>query len=312
MQRYTSVASRSSSRNVGLLFGGLYVVSAVLWMLPPMIYRLIDPSLDSIGAEGAYLLMCREVLPVGLLGLMLGGMVFATASSLNATLNISSGVVTNDIFRRLRPASSDKLLIRVARISTVLFGLMAIGVALLIPKMGGIVNVVISVAALTGVPLYLPIIWSLFSRRQTGTSVITATLSSLGVNALFKFVMPSAGLTLNRAEEMILGVTFPAVILLSFECYYRLRKAEAAGYGEYEVWERKNETERQNETLTRSSDEDNAFSRKVIGIGIASTGALITLLGLIAPTGRLLVIGIGLLLILFGLKTRRHKAVNKK
>lgn len=162
MQRYTSVASRSSSRNVGLLFGGLYVVSAVLWMLPPMIYRLIDPSLDSIGAEGAYLLMCREVLPVGLLGLMLGGMVFATASSLNATLNISSGVVTNDIFRRLRPASSDKLLIRVARISTVLFGLMAIGVALLIPKMGGIVNVVISVAALTGVPLYLPIIWSLF------------------------------------------------------------------------------------------------------------------------------------------------------
>ena len=111
VQRYTSVASRSSSRNVGLLFGGLYVVSAVLWMLPPMIYRLIDPSLDSIGAEGAYLLMCREVLPVGLLGLMLGGMVFATASSLNATLNISSGVVTNDIFRRLRPASSDKCLI---------------------------------------------------------------------------------------------------------------------------------------------------------------------------------------------------------
>lgn len=32
VQRYTSVASRSSSRNVGLLFGGLYVVSAVLWM----------------------------------------------------------------------------------------------------------------------------------------------------------------------------------------------------------------------------------------------------------------------------------------
>ena len=39
----------------------------------------------------------------------------------------------------------------------------AIAVALLIPNMGGIVNVVISVAALTGVPLYLPLIWSLFS-----------------------------------------------------------------------------------------------------------------------------------------------------
>ena len=208
MQRYTSVASRSSSRNVGLLFGGLYVVSAVLWMLPPMIYRLIDPSLDSHWSRRRLSFMCREVLPVGLLGLMLGGMVFATASSLNATLNISSGVVTNDIFRRLRPASSDKLLIRVARISTVLFGLMAIGVALLIPKMGGIVNVVISVAALTGVPLYLPIIWSLFSRRQTGTSVITATLSSLGVNALFN-LMPSAGLTPQSGGGDDIGCDVP-------------------------------------------------------------------------------------------------------
>ena len=311
VQRYTSVASRRSSRNVGLLFGGLYVISAVLWMLPPMIYRLIDPSLDSIGAEGAYLLMCREVLPAGLLGLMLGGMVFATASSLNATLNISSGVVTNDIFRRLCPASSDKTLIRVARISTVLFGLIAIGVALLIPKMGGIVNVVISVAALTGVPLYLPIIWSLFSRRQTGVSVVTTTLLSLTINALFKFVMPSAGLTLDRAEEMILGVTFPVVILFVFECYYKLRKTEAASYAGYAVWEQKNETKRNAETLTQTSDKDNAFSRKVIGTGIILTGVVITLLGLIAPTERALVVGMGLLLMLIGVKIRRYNSNNE-
>ena len=154
VQRYASVNSQSSARKVGFLFGGLYVVSAVLWMLPPMIYRIVNPSLSTIDAEGAYLMMCKEVLPAGLLGLMLSGMVFATASSLNATLNISSGVVTNDIFKRLFPQSSDKTLMRVARISTIIFGLLAIIVALLIPLMGGIVNVVISVAALTGVPLY--------------------------------------------------------------------------------------------------------------------------------------------------------------
>lgn len=90
VQRYASVNSQSSARKVGFLFGGLYVVSAVLWMLPPMIYRIVNPSLSTIDAEGAYLMMCKEVLPAGLLGLMLSGMVFATASSLNATLNISS------------------------------------------------------------------------------------------------------------------------------------------------------------------------------------------------------------------------------
>jgi hypothetical protein len=102
---------------------------------------------------------------------MLGGMIFATASSLNATLNISAGVFTNDIFKRLRPAAGETTLMKVARISTLGFGVLAIAVALLIPNMGGIVNVVISVAALTGVPLYLPLIWSLFSKNLNGRAI---------------------------------------------------------------------------------------------------------------------------------------------
>jgi hypothetical protein len=87
---------------------------------------------------------------------------------------------------------------------------MAIVVALLIPLMGGIVNVVISVAALTGVPLYLPIIWTLFSKRQTKGSVMTATLLSLALNALFKFVTPyTIHFSFNRAEEMVIGSSLP-------------------------------------------------------------------------------------------------------
>ncbi|MFR0772375.1 MAG: hypothetical protein ACLSH3_00545 [Alistipes finegoldii] len=53
---------------------------------------------------------------------MLGGMIFATASSLNATLNISAGVFTNDIFKRLRPSAGETTLMKVARISTLGFG----------------------------------------------------------------------------------------------------------------------------------------------------------------------------------------------
>ena len=85
--------------------------------------------------------MCKQTMPAGMLGLMLGGMIFATASSLNATLNISAGVFTNDIFKRLRPAAGETTLMKVARISTLGFGVLAIAVALLIPNMGGIVNV---------------------------------------------------------------------------------------------------------------------------------------------------------------------------
>ena len=303
VQRYASVNSQSSARKVGFLFGGLYVVSAVLWMLPPMIYRIVNPSLSTIDAEGAYLMMCKEVLPAGLLGLMLSGMVFATASSLNATLNISSGVVTNDIFKRLFPQSSDKTLMRVARISTIIFGLLAIIVALLIPLMGGIVNVVISVAALTGVPLYLPIIWTLFSKRQTEYSVITTTLVSLGANAFFKFITPLWGFGFNRAEEMIVGVAFPVFCLIAFELYYKLNHKISHRYVEYQEWEKENncikETERKEDKVM--TEADNKFSKRVISYGIFLTGAAIALLGGLAEKGKILVIAVGIALVLLAL-----------
>lgn len=100
-------------------------------------------------------------------------------------------MVTNDIFKRMRPDASEKTLMNVARISTWGFGIMAIIVALMIRSMGGIVNVVISVAALTGVPVYLPVIWSLFSKTANfAYESLSATFISLTINLIFKFVTP--------------------------------------------------------------------------------------------------------------------------
>lgn len=298
VQRYTSVETTKNAKKVGLLFGALYLFSPVLWMLPPMIYRVINPGLSGLNDEGAYLLMCKVVLPAGLLGMMLGGMIFATASSLNSTLNISSGVFTNDIFKRLYPASSDKTLIKVARLSTIVFGLLAIVVALLIPLMGGIVNVVISVAALTGVPLYLPVIWTLFSKRQTGISILTTTLLSLGVNAFFKFITPQIfDFSLDRAEEMILGVAFPALCLLVFELYYKLTGKVSEKYLSY-----MKEQDSLPELEPQKSEENNnnKFSLKVLSIGVMITGLMITVLGVIANNGAAFVMSVGIALILLG------------
>ncbi|HSI77981.1 MAG TPA: hypothetical protein VK957_18925, partial [Lunatimonas sp.] len=75
VQRYTSVSTVRNASKVGYLFGALYLISPLIWMLPPMIYRVIDPSLVGLESEGAYLMMCMAVLPMGMLGLMLGGMI---------------------------------------------------------------------------------------------------------------------------------------------------------------------------------------------------------------------------------------------
>jgi len=310
VQRYTTVKTKSDSRKVGWLFGCLYIISPILWMLPPMVYKILNPALPGLESEGAYMFMCKEVLPAGLMGMMLAGMIFATASSLNANLNIASGVITNDIFKRLKPGSSDKVLMRVARISTITFGLLTIGIALLVPLMGGIVNVVISIGALTGVPLYLPIIWSLFSERQTGKTVITTTLLSLSVNCFFKFISPELfGFSLDRAQEMMLGVTFPALCLIIYEIYFKVANRVSDRYNQYQVMEQ-NVALRKRHILHEeelAQKEENDFSRKVLGIAIITTGIVIGILGIISKSTMVIVLPMASVIIVVGIFLRKKK-----
>ena len=318
VQRYTSVKDGKSARKVGFLFSALYSFCPVLWMLPPMIYRVLSPGLVDFGDEGAYLLMCKEVLPSGILGLMLGGMVFATASSLNATLNISSAVFTNDIYKRIHPSAGEKSMMRVARLSTVGFGIAAVIVALLIPRMGGVVNVVISVGALTGVPLYLPVIWSLFSKRQTGKSVLGVTVISLLVNLFFKFVTPLfGGLSLDRTQETVLGVGLPIILLAAYELYARWKGIDAcAEYAAYR--DRRMSANPTGEGAEDPcEDKDNTDSLKVIGLGIVIAGAVICALGILSSESASIVCPVSVVLMAIGLSvyfkanTQRHHVVRR-
>lgn len=300
VQRYTSVKTERDSRKTGWLFGVLYTISPILWMLIPMIYRVYNPSLSGLENEGAYLLMCKEAMPDGLLGLMLGGMIFATASSLNATLNISAGVVTNDIFKRMRPDASEKTLMNVARISTWGFGIMAIIVALLIRSMGGIVNVVISVAALTGVPVYLPVIWSLFSKRQTARTILSATFISLAINLIFKFVTPHFGLALDRTWEMIVGTAVPVILLAGVEVVLKAKEFIAPEYMAY-ISGRNVRMRQENAGDTEESKRTDRFTQKVLGIGLGLSGVLITVLGFIAEENIVVPVAVGLVVTLIGI-----------
>ena len=300
VQRYTSVKTERDSRKTGWLFGVLYTISPILWMLIPMIYRVYNPSLSGLENEGAYLLMCKEAMTDGLRGLMLGGMIFATASSLNATLNISAGVVTNDIFKRMRPDASEKTLMNVARISTWGFGIMAIIIALLIRSMGGIVNVVISVAALTGVPVYLPVIWSLFSKRQTARTILSATFISLTINLIFKFVTPHFGLALDRTWEMIVGTAVPVILLAGIEVVLKAKEFIAPEYMAY-ISGRNVRMRQENAGDTEESKRTNRFTQKVLGIGLGLSGVLITVLGFIAEENIVVPVAVGLVVTLTGI-----------
>lgn len=294
VQRYTSVKNPKDAKKVGLTFGWLYLLSPFIWMLPPMIYRVLNPSLEGLENEGAYLLACKEVLPLGMLGLMLGGMVFATASSVNTTLNLAASVITNDIFKVIKPNASLKTTMTVAKASTILFGLATISVALLVPAAGGIVNVVITIGAVTGCSLYGPPIWALFSKRHTGKSILWITVFSLVINLIFLFwAEPLLGAGLSRSQEMLLGATLPLGLLLGYELYARFKNMEDSSYADSISTKEEGQL-----SLVEDNTEQNSFGSKVLAVTLAIVGVLIIALGMLTRESRIIVMAVGAVVVL--------------
>jgi len=304
VQRYTSVATPKESKKVGIMFGLLYIVSPLIWMLPPMIYRAINPDLVGLQSEEAYMLMCKTVLPSGMLGLIIISLIFATNSSVQGVLNISAGVITNDLYKNIYPKSTEKVLMRIAKLATVFFGLVAILMAMMVPFMGGATNVVLSVASITGGAMYFPLIWTLFAKKQNSYTVLGATILSLAISLGFKFLFPAiTGNSLSRATEMVVGVLVPVSIIVLFEIWLRLKNSPATEFENYQLYlSVKASNELDTPATTGVSADENKFGKRMIAIGISVTGLIIGVLGLMAANGKIYVLGMAFLLLLIGLR----------
>ena len=300
VQRYTSVSSERNAKKVGYLFAFLYLLSPFIWMLPPMIYRIINPDLQGLEPEGAYMMLCQKVLPAGLIGLVLSGMISATSSKANTTINLASTVFAQDVYRKVfRPMATEREQIFMARLFTLLFGAGTIGVAMLVPKAGGIVEVVLSIAAIAGGALFAPIIWSLFSLRQTSFSVVTTTVFSLIVSLFFKVIAPSLiGIKFDRTMETILGVGLPLLLLTAFEVYYFMnKKISSRAIALSEDLKKEKSEERQN-VEHNEAQRQNTFGIRVITFAAGFVGLGILVLGFASEGGWIVsMVGGGILIL---------------
>ena len=240
VQRFICVRTAQDARKSAWLFGVLYLVSPIFWMLPPIIFRTIDPNANP---EEAYILAAWLVLPTGMLGLMVAAMFSATASMVSSQLNVFAGVLTQDIIvPMLKTRPAEQSLVRIGRVMTLVLGIVMTAVALMVPLLGGAEKVILSITSLIVGPLLLPMIWALFSRKVTSVDVIitvgtcfilglivrfglsdTSVFSALpGFNALVALVEASP-----RNVEVLMGVVLPAVLMAIAE---RRRKVPAPGF----------------------------------------------------------------------------------
>ena len=147
VQRVLSGKNEKESRR-GTIFGAyLKLLPVFLFLIPGMIAYAMNskgivlPSGDVFALstpDAAFPLLVAKILPAGVKGLVVCGILAALMSSLASLFNSSAMLFTIDFWKRLRPDTSEKKLVRIGQIATVVIVILGI---LWIPIMRSVGNV---------------------------------------------------------------------------------------------------------------------------------------------------------------------------
>jgi len=247
VQRYISVPTAKDAKKSVYLVGALYFVTPLIWYVPALVYRVIDPNASP---EQSYMLMCQRVLGAGMLGMMLAAMISATLSLVSGTLNVYANVFTCDIYSIFRPNASEKSKMRVGRSFTYIYGLLITAMAAFIPVMGGAERVAVSILTLVISPLFIPSIWGLFSKRIGSKAVWSSMCITYFLGLLLKIGFSGSGLLTDAGDtfrliaafvaenvafvDAFIGLVIPVTILIIIEIFLRNKQPDA-GYLRYVV-----------------------------------------------------------------------------
>ena len=168
----------------GAIFGAYLKLLPILIFLVPGIIAFAlsiqNPEVFSIDkADRAFPMLVKTLLPVGLKGLVAGGLMAALMSSLASVFNSCSTIFTIDIYKKLKPEKSEKSLLQIGKIATGFIVLLGIIWIPIMEKIGGGVmyqylqNVQSYIAPPVTAVFLLGIIW----KRVNSSAAITTLLA---------------------------------------------------------------------------------------------------------------------------------------
>jgi SSS family solute:Na+ symporter len=128
------------------------------------------------GASGqAFPLMVKNVLPVGIRGVVVAGLLAALMSSLAGVFNACATLFTIDLYAKARPASTQRQLVRVGRIATTVMVLIGIAWIPIIQGSRGLYDYLQSVQGYLAPPIFVVFFLGVFWKRMNAAGCL-ATL----------------------------------------------------------------------------------------------------------------------------------------
>ena len=216
-QRMFSAKDEKNAVSATLFFNvAHYALRPWPWILIALSSLIVFPELsdikaafpnlpaDKLGHDVAYPAMLT-LLPSGLLGLVAASLIAAFMSTMSTQLNLGASYLVNDFYHRfIKPDSSEKHLVNVGRLFTIISIILGGGLGLFLTSAGQAFTLLLMIGAGTGMIYILRWFWW----RINAYTEIVAMVSSLCIAFYFNFIDQSfAGW-----EKIVIGAILTTVV----------------------------------------------------------------------------------------------------
>lgn len=217
VQRVLSAKNISNARK-GTIFGGfLKQLPLFIFVIPGMLaFALVQKGVIELESfDHALPTLIAAILPIGVKGLVVAGLLAALMSSLSSVFNSCSTLITFDIYKGINPNASEKKLVQVGQVSTLV--LVAAGL-LWIPLMKSVQGSTLftylqSVQAYISPPIAAVFLLGIFIKRLNATGALAALFGG--------FVLGALRLSLEMNKDSLSGFwhTYATINFLHFAVF---------------------------------------------------------------------------------------------
>ncbi len=187
VQRVLAAKNEAQARRGTIFAAYLKLFPFFIFFIPGVIaYALAKTGqLQLMASDQAFPTLVKALLPTGIRGLVVGGLLAALMSSLAAVFNSCSTLFTMDIYKKIRPEASEKRLVFIGRIAT---AVVVVSGILWIPFMkyisGELYHYLQSVQSYLAPPIFSVFFLGLFWKRINSKAALTALMGGFVIGML--------------------------------------------------------------------------------------------------------------------------------
>ncbi|MEN9360307.1 MAG: hypothetical protein RL095_1842 [Verrucomicrobiota bacterium] len=172
VQRVLGARSQKDAQNGAILCGMLKLLPLFLMVIPGVFAYILFKDKIGADANAALPTMILNLLPEGLRGLVIAGLLAALMSTVAGALNSVGTLVSVDLVQRLRPQTKDQTLVRIGQWTAALGMLVAIAWSMQGGKFENIFKGINSMIAVIAPPITAVFLWGVLWKRGTAKAAL--------------------------------------------------------------------------------------------------------------------------------------------